>query len=553
MNNARRILARLPYKKFLNIRYNQIFHFSNRTFCSASNLLNHRDDFDIDIDEKFGIESIYTKLDSKSRDFEKEDDDQSEVFGTLSEKLNDPKFNMGLLNTKFDERIKSEFIKGSIQQESNQKLKLNLKNIELISERKSEFPPNYYYTKIKEYAKNNQIEQALKVFYNDMIQKDKIRPSLWSFLLVIKICSRSGHVNETIKLFDMIKQSGLANFSSSTMYRIITLMYLAISKINEKENGLRVLKEFESFLSENNFEPSLITYSAMIFCYSKIYNFSESLKLVEELKKKELKLNNSIFSNLLCAALNEKRGGFRHALEVWKLLLENQLQPTIYDYNLMLRAARSSTYYKENRQHLKEFKQLPVTDFDNKIEIEPTAELINTQTDVINNDEVLQLNEANVKVIDDLQVIGQSISRKIQDLEWWQKIDENIDKDELLEPLKVAKNQPVQYTNIYKDISPLCSKKFDVNQIQLIKDSSNERLKILGGVKGVYESMRFHKVNPDVKTFMLLLECAENTAEIDRNVLDTLEKDKIHYDLDLLNELLRRSVARNDKNAKTVN
>ena len=44
----------------------------------------------------------------------------------------------------------------------------------------------------------------------------------------------------------------------------------------------------------------------------------------------------------------------------------------------------------------------------------------------------------------------------------------------------------------------------------LKNDSTHDRLALIGNIKGVLNAIRAHRVQPDMKTFMLLLEVEES-------------------------------------------
>ena len=45
-----------------------------------------------------------------------------------------------------------------------------------------------------------------------------------------------------------------------------------------------------------------------------------------------------------------------------------------------------------------------------------------------------------------------------------------------------------------------------MNTIELINDTSVDRLQLLGNIEGVLNAMRYHNAKPDIKTFTLLLQ-----------------------------------------------
>lgn len=140
---------------------------------------------------------------------------------------------------------------------------------------------------------------------------------------------------------------------------------------------------------------------------------------------------------------------------------------------------------------------------DEKIEIKKEE-----QISANSNSEVIQIDPSEVHVIDELKVVGKSLTSQLEKLEWWQNLDAKIDKDELMRPLQALKGE-IKPKNKEMTNRALLDPKFDLQTLEFFSDSQLERLKVVGDIQGFCTAMKMHAVKPDIRIFMQLLEVIE--------------------------------------------
>ena len=220
--------------------------------------------------------------------------------------------------------------------------------------------------------------------------------------------------------------------------------------------------------------------------------------------------NLDIFSNLLCACISDKKLGFKYAVNVWQLCLKANLKPNLTMYNLLLKATSDCNFggIATNNSSIKLKNQSDlVSTSSSDLNSKPLLENNKNEEQLISNENILQITPDQVHVIEDLQVIGKSINKQVEDLEWWQDIQKNIDKNELLNEMSKYRPELNQLAKVSQFKSVLTHKDFSKNLTDHIKiDSAVNRFQALCSLDEFISSLKHHKIDPDFKTFNMILQ-----------------------------------------------
>jgi hypothetical protein len=253
-------------------------------------------------------------------------------------------------------------------------------------------------------------------------------------------------------------------------------------------------------------------------------------------------------------------------------MLEARIQPTLCEYNLFLRCMRDCTFEKKNnsksyvgKNNFMKPKQISdifeKQNADNQASQDIRIEIADNSTNASKT--ILELKPNEVHVIDQMDIVGKSIGNQIRELEWWQKIDQNLNTSELTKPLRI---HDVEIGD--KLISLLVDKHINLSQLQLKNETPFDRLDMIGNIGGLFKSIKKHKVVPDSKTFAILLQvpltiisyrilavllflfisskCVLNDTESEINLIKYMESYKTPIDIFFCNILLKRRIIRRD-------
>jgi pentatricopeptide repeat domain-containing protein 1 len=233
----------------------------------------------------------------------------------------------------------------------------------------------------------------------------------------------------------------------------------------------------------------------MIKAYGRCGDLKTAFLLVDEMLGKNMKITVETYTFVLQACASDKEFGFRHALLVWHKMYQQNLTPSLYAFNTMLRCCRDT-----------ELGDLPTT-----------KEVV--QTILLRNPE---------KPKDEIKLID-TPNEGVQIVE------------------KISEEQPT-LPNLLAP-KPYLGKMIDINEVKKPED----RLILLGGFTGFLELMKQFDVKPDLKTYTLLIEIVPSTRAAENILLRAIRKDKIKCDVDFFNVLMKKRSMRFDyEGAKEV-
>jgi pentatricopeptide repeat protein len=465
-------------------------------------------------------------------------------------------------------------------------------------------------------------KEAIDFFFLTMIEKDRFKPTLYLYNILMKHLANVGYTHMVFSLFKrvyficlhFIKKNVFFCFlmhqyylkltsskddvwsqpsSQKRLHQIVTILFSACSKSPWPEYSLRKTDSIRVYLKNRQITPNVLNYAAMISAYGRAGAVYEAFNTVDEMLENKIKPDVDVFSNLLTSCITQRDYGFKYALMViklivgeksfflnltflnnfktWQMSLKFKIRPDLYMFNLFLKVIKDCNidkekheeftfnpfeFYKKEKPKLsdksnvmknifpegskvyEEFKfdedfelikrestedtedrrSLEEKNFENQQKVtQKTKFIVNKleENETGNQDEVLRISEENVHLIDEMKVAAQSLQKQIDKLEWWQDIRSNIDQEELKNSIKHLKNPGLRAALM--EINPderILNTVFDEKDIEkklndlVLEDLDNsvQRLKLIGGVEGFFDSMDKFKVKPNFKTFNTLIQ-----------------------------------------------
>lgn len=345
---------------------------------------------------------------------------------------------------------------------------------------------------IKDHLVHKRLKEALDVLEVKMLEEDKAKPYNYIYNLLIAGCAAAGYTKKSFKLFNDMKKRNLKVTGGT-----YTSLFNACANSPWPKDGLRRANYLRELMLEKNYEPNITNYNVMIKAFGRNNDLQTAFSLVDEMIDRKLEIPVSTMNFLLQACITDKKAGFRHALLVWRKMLQMKKKPDTYTFNLLLHCVQDC-----GLGDLKDSKLF----FDNIIE--NSKELKGTSK---------------------------------------QLLLESPKSNDLIE----SNNQE----QTYSDVPNLLSKDPQLGKIVDVSDITQpeHRLYLLGGASGFLKQMYLHKAVPDIKTYTQLLQTIPPTNSAEISLLKMMKRTGDKVDVCFFNMLMKRRVVRFDyEGAKEV-
>lgn len=189
---------------------------------------------------------------------------------------------------------------------------------------------------IKNLIRERKIKEAIDIMEVQMIKEDRVKPDNYIYNLLLGACGRVGYTKKAFMLYNDMKRRGL-NITGGTY----TALFNACSNSPwPLTDGITRLKKLYDTMIEKGYEPNETNYNAMIKAFGRCGDLQMAFNIADQMTSKQIPIQVATINFLLQACISDKDAGFRHALLVWRKLLDKNIQPDIYTFNLMLRSIR---------------------------------------------------------------------------------------------------------------------------------------------------------------------------------------------------------------------
>lgn len=367
----------------------------------------------------------------------------------------------------------------------------NKEEIEFLNNKvgKTKLTINQYGRIIKQFIQQKKIAYAIEVLEERMLKSDKVQPENYIYNLLIGACGRFGYTKKAFKLYNDMKKRGL-----KVTPHTYTGLFNACANSPYPQDGLSRAEHLRELMVEKGYSPNQTNYHAMIKAFGRCGDLETAFSIVDEMVDKKVLASSETFNFLLQACITDRDAGFRHALLVWRKMLEKGINPDRFTYNLMLRCSRdcgmgdvtaATTVIQsvlESKPHVTKKKLLPA------------GKLVTEQEGVT-------------------------------------AIQNSNNMPDLLGP------------------APHLGSIVALNDVVL----PEHRLMLMGGSSGFIRHMTLYNIKPDIKTFTQLLDQIPSTFAAEKVLLDDIYKLGLELDAEFCNMLIKKRCLRYDyNNAKEV-
>ncbi|XP_041362980.1 pentatricopeptide repeat-containing protein 1, mitochondrial-like [Gigantopelta aegis] len=395
----------------------------------------------------------------------------------------------------------------------------NERHIPLTGQRHS---ADWYGRQIEKLGKHWKVKEAIGILEHDMLVQDRVMPNCYVFSVLLGILGRAGYTKKAFQLFNKMKKMGLK--PEETVY---TSLFNACANSPWPQDGLSRAHKLYNLMTEQGVDPNLINYKAMIKAFGMCGDLRTAFSIMDQLCQR-YRPDGESFSFLLMACISDKDAGFSHAIQVWRLMKLNHVQPDLPLYNLLLRVTRDCSFNTQQALPIPEESPLFTKQLAAHVQDVRDQSIAESDQNVVTTDGNVDLKPT--AEAEHLSGIHDATSDS-----WWQ--------------VKPEEGYRADNTGSESNSLVTVTQNLDVGPNTLADSSSlntaENRLALLGGFRGWLKSMDDEGVQPDVKTFMQLFNFP-STMEAEEELLSLMEKYGVKPDTDLLNNLIHKRCMRQD-------
>ncbi|KAM6157309.1 pentatricopeptide repeat-containing protein 1, mitochondrial [Erethizon dorsatum] len=453
-----------------------------------------------------------------------QEEEEEESFGTLSNKYSSRrlfhKSTAQLYNLRLQEQSAEEDEEGELEPKSWR----GRKNT-----------PYWYFFQCKRLIKEGKLAEALELFERQMLKEERLQPLECNYTVLIGGCGRAGYLKKAFRLYNDMKKRDLE--PSDATY---TALFNVCAESPWKDSALQSALKLQQQLRAKNFQLNLKTYHALLKVAARCADLRMCLDVFKEIVYKGHMVTEETFNFLLMGCIQDKKTGFRHALQVWRQMLSLGLKPNRHGYNLLLGAARDCG--------------LGDPEVASRLLLRSREETVPIQP----------LEDKQRAGRRDRPRAGDGVTARlrVEALERQLFMELSPALEAPLEPLKATvpgKAQPEVETKAEPShgaaltLGPLKPPplELEVNLLALgavspavvslgTVTTPADRLVLMGGLEGFLGKMAEHGLQPDIKTLTLLAEVVEPGSPAESSLLTVLDRHQVEADVTFFNTLMRK-------------
>lgn len=452
-----------------------------------------------------------------------QEEEEEESFGTLSDKYSSRRMFRKSTAQLYNLRLRE-------QDEEDDERELEPK-----SWRGRRNTPYWYFFQCKRLIKEGKLAEALDLFERQMLKEERLQPLECNYTVLIGGCGRAGYLKKAFQLYNDMKKRDLE--PSDATY---TALFNVCAESPWKDSALQSALKLRQQLQARNFQLNLKTYHALLKVAAKCADLRMCLDVFKEIVHKGHAVTEETFSYLLVGCIQDKKTGFRYALQVWRQMLSLGLQPNRHGYNLLLGAARDCG--------------LGDPEIASALLLRPREEMVLLQPRAGGRQ---ARRKAQAGTVDSL-----SARLHVETLERQLFLEPSQTLERPSEPQEarvLSKAQPEMETRVDPDhtvaLASVASepppRELKVNLLTLgpvppavvsfgTVTTSADRLALMGGLEGFLGKMAEHGLRPDIKTLTLLAEVVDPGSPAESSLLTVLDTYQVEVDVTFFNTLMRK-------------
>ncbi|XP_027730168.1 pentatricopeptide repeat-containing protein 1, mitochondrial isoform X2 [Vombatus ursinus] len=405
--------------------------------------------------------------------------------------------------------------------------------------------PHWYFFQCKRLIKEDKLAEALDLFERQMLKEERLQPIECNYTVLIGGCGRVGYLKKAFRLYNDMKKRDLEPTDAT-----YTALFNACAESPWKDSALQSALKLQQQLRAKNIQLNLISYHALLKASALCADTRMCFEVFKEIVLKGHAITKETFNFLLMGCIQDKKTGFRYALQVWREMLKMEIEPDVHSYNLMLCAARDCDLgdpvvasdlllridekpallpLKADNQHLGTETQerkgtsakLDVDSLERQLFQAPSREALQKarETNEVQPEPEDGRGQLDSKPADSLLVLNQSLSRP--------------------EPVKADLAQFSEPVCPVPNLLDLRASHPNVVSLGTVATPA-DRLALMGDMEGFLRKMKEDHLEPNIKTLTLLAELVKSDSPSESTLLAVLDEHQVEADVTFFNTLVRK-------------
>jgi len=183
-----------------------------------------------------------------------------------------------------------------------------------------------------------------------------VYPNTPVFNTLIGGFARGGNLNQSFKLFNMLKKHG-----SKPDPRTYTLMFTAISRANDKQFSKEVLEKLREEVKRADIKPSTYIQNALMLALIRLGNYEEAFEIFENMKYMDIKPDKYAYSALMSAFIDE--GSVEEALYFLREVQKKRIPVNTYIYHTFFKVCANAKTEKDRMKAFEIFEEMKKNPF----------------------------------------------------------------------------------------------------------------------------------------------------------------------------------------------
>ncbi|XP_036753005.2 pentatricopeptide repeat-containing protein 1, mitochondrial isoform X2 [Manis pentadactyla] len=350
----------------------------------------------------------------------------------------------------------------------------------------------------------------------------------------------------------LIKEGKMKKWDLEPSDATYTALFNVCAESPWKDSALQSALKLRQQLQARNFQLNLKTYHALLKMAAMCADLRMCLDVFKEIVHKGHVVTEETFSFLLMGCIQDKKTGFRYALQVWRQMLSLGLQPSRHGYNLLLGAARDCG--------------LGDPEVASALLLRPREEMVLLQPPARGR-WARRRARASVGNSGSARLHVEALERQLF-LEPSQAFEGPAGPQEAKVPGKAlseveTKVEPGHMVAVTPVAPELPSWGLEASLLGLeavpptvvsfgTVTTPADRLALMGGLEGFLGKMAEHGLRPDIKTLTLLAEVVEPGGPEDSSLLTVLDTHQVEADVTFFNTLMRKKSKQGDLEGATA-